>query len=595
MSAEEAGGVAVVDQSAALSRLLPLDRDLRRVARGDRVPLLAAALTAAAGAVNVISALTPELPGRVDALSTAAPRELVLGAHALALPAGLALLAAAGFLFARRQRALQLAVGLLVALGLLNLLKGLDVEEASLSWGLAAVLIWGRGAFRVRHDDDLPHVLRVTVGLIGGSLVIAVAAVAALGHWASPGPTPGTTLREAVGLLVLVDGPLTLGGPARLLPSLLGGLGVGVASTCAWLLLRPLHAAVVPGLRREAAGALVRAHGADTLSFFKLREDLPRRFSADGRAFVAYRIESGVLLLSGDPVGPPDAVAELLRDVCAYADDHGLRPAGIGVSEAFANLGATVGLRRIYLGDEALVDTARFTLEGRAIRKVRQSVTRLGKAGYTVRAHRVGELDASGLAELETVSGAWRRGGPEIGFSMGMDSLANPALADTLVVLARDAAGVARGFVHFVPAADGRVLSLSLMRRDRDTPNGLSELLVVRAIEHARTLGVQELSLNFAVGGKYMRAPQTRFERALGHVGRWLDRFFQTDSLYRFNAKFSPRWQPRYVLFDGYRNFPRTALAGVWVEGQLARPRFLERGGALMERSRPGSVRALPD
>ena len=41
-----------------------------------------------------------------------------------------------------------------------------------------------------------------------------------------------------------------------------------------------------------------------------------------------------------------------------------------------------LGLRSLYLGDEAIVDTAAFSLEGRAIRKVRQSVTRLEKQGY---------------------------------------------------------------------------------------------------------------------------------------------------------------------------------------------------------------------
>ena len=60
-----------------------------------------------------------------------------------------------------------------------------------------------------------------------------------------------------------------------------------------------------PGPRRGAAAAeLVRAHGSDTLAFFKLRADEHYFFSEDRRAFVGYRIENGVLLLSGDPVGP---------------------------------------------------------------------------------------------------------------------------------------------------------------------------------------------------------------------------------------------------------------------------------------------------
>ena len=71
--------------------------------------------------------------------------------------------------------------------------------------------------------------------------------------------------------------------------------------------------ASLPGpAARRAAAELVRAHGTDTLSFFKLRADKQYFFSADRSAFVGYRIENGVLLLSGDPVGPDAALPALL-------------------------------------------------------------------------------------------------------------------------------------------------------------------------------------------------------------------------------------------------------------------------------------------
>ena len=37
------------------------------------------------------------------------------------------------------------------------------------------------------------------------------------------------------------------------------------------------------------------------------------------------------------------------------------------------------------------------------------------------------------------------------------------------------------------------------MRRDRDTPNGLTEFMVVRGSSCSRARGVDEVSLNFAV------------------------------------------------------------------------------------------------
>jgi lysyl-tRNA synthetase class 2 len=110
------------------------------------------------------------------------------------------------------------------------------------------------------------------------------------------------------------------------------------------------------------------------------------------------------------------------------------------------------------------------------------------------------------------------------------------------------------------------------MRRDRETPNGLSEFLIVRSIELLRERGVEELSLNFATFARSLRSPSgvvdRIFARGLGVASRW----FQIESLYRFNAKFFPRWEPRYLLFQGPAGLPRVGVAALIAEGQLPAP-----------------------
>ena len=99
--------------------------------------------------------------------------------------------------------------------------------------------------------------------------------------------------------------------------------------------------------------------------------------SEDARAFLSYRVESGVLLVSGDPVGPADALPALVRELCAFAAARGLRVGVVGASESFSALARAAGLRPLYLGDEAIVATAGFSLEGKRIKKIRQAVNRL--------------------------------------------------------------------------------------------------------------------------------------------------------------------------------------------------------------------------
>jgi lysylphosphatidylglycerol synthetase-like protein (DUF2156 family) len=112
------------------------------------------------------------------------------------------------------------------------------------------------------------------------------------------------------------------------------------------------------------------------------------------------------------------------------------------------------------------------------------------------------------------------------------------------------------------------------MRRDPDTPNGLTEFMVASAAELLRERGVRELSLNFATFARWMHSPEHRAERLLGKLVAVGNPYFQIESLYRFNAKFFPRWEPRYLVYEGALGLPRTGLAAMWAEGQLPKPRM---------------------
>ena len=548
-----------------------------------RLPAVAAFAAAFAGLVNIASALTPNIRWRGHLLLQFEPVEAMRLFHALALPTGAALLLVAPYLLKRRRRAWRAAVMLMLALGVFDLLKGLDVEETLVTWVAAAILLGGRDAFRVRHD---PVTLRSAIwrvpllGLLGLSLA-AVAIAASPRH-----PSPGGTLRETGDLLRWQPGPVHFARHAALhahfawIPLAVHLIELGTLIAIAYVIFRPLAAprALPDPAARGLAARLVRAHGSDTLSFFKLRGDKQYFFSADGAAFVGYRIENGVLLLSGDPVGPSAAIGPLLAELRAFADARGLKLGAVGASEQLRQRYEQLGLRTLYLGDEAIIELERFSLEGRPIRKVRQSVTRLGKAGYTTELREVRELDTATIAEIEGVIERGRQGAPERGFSMTMDSVAGRHADETLVALARDAGGAIRGVLHFVPCYGRAAVSLSFMRRDPDTPNGLTEFLVARGAELLRDRGLRELSLNFATFAKWMHSPARRHERVLGRLVALGNPFFQIESLYRFNAKFFPRWEPRYLVYEGAMGLPRASLAAAWAEGQLPKPRLRFRG-----------------
>lgn len=209
------------------------------------------------------------------------------------------------------------------------------------------------------------------------------------------------------------------------------------------------------------------------------------------------------------------------------------------------------------------------------MRTVRQAVQRVRRAGYTVRVHRVGDVAPSTMEELAGYAERWRDGRTERGFSMALGRFAHPDDLEYVVVEARDAQDRPVAVLGFVPWGAGG-LSLDLMRRDPDGPNGLIEFMIVELLAMSTTMGVQRLSLNFAM----FRSVFARGERlGAGPLLRWwygllkvLSRWWQLESLYRANQKYQPTWQPRFICYPRGRSFPKVAVAAAVAEGFVTAP-----------------------
>jgi lysyl-tRNA synthetase class 2 len=85
------------------------------------------------------------------------------------------------------------------------------------------------------------------------------------------------------------------------------------------------------------------------------------------------------------------------------------------------------------------------------------------------------------------------------------------------------------------------------------------------------------VSLNFAAFARLVREPDGLLERAAGKAIALGDTWFQIERLYRFNAKFFPRWEPRYFMYERRFGLPRAGIAALWIEGQLPKPALLGR------------------
>jgi lysyl-tRNA synthetase class 2 len=319
-----------------------------------------------------------------------------------------------------------------------------------------------------------------------------------------------------------------------------------------------------------AARAIVARHGHDSISPFILRPDKTFQFGAG--AVLAYRMIGQTAVVSGDPVGPDAAVPRLLAGFTEFAHACGWRVVLWAASARHLPSYQRLGLRAVRVGEEAVVDPAAFTLVGRPVRKLRQSVHRVERRGWKIEACDGRELDARQWWEMDEVETAWRsQRSRMLGFAMGMGEFGWSAEDDDLYMLARSPEGELGAVMHFISHC-GK-LSLDTMRRVGETPNGLNEALVCRALEVARERRIPEVSLNYAGLAHLVRQPPSGgpAKRLATRLAlRLLSRRFQMQRLVTFNDKFSPEWRPRYLVFESRCRLPGAVLRVLQAEGYLS-------------------------
>lgn len=567
----------------------PIGEALARIRpASSHIPRLVGIVVYAVGILHVASGLTHGFRGRAHWLGMLLPWGIGNLAAAAMVVFGVLLLLLGHALKRRKRRAWRAAVPLTVA--------AIVVDAAHLRLGIAlvsAVLLY----LLVRHRDEFYaagdpttrwRALWTAIALFAGSTLIGLGMLAwyqreVVGGW--PGLWPAA---QQVWLgMVGVSGDLVFRHSrfADFASDVL--LGFGVLTVFVPIVLALRSPQPLPHLSDEDDAALrvLLPTAPDSLGYFNLRRDKSVLWSDSRKAAVSYRVVGGVMLASGDPIGDPEAWPGAMTNFLLEADRHAWVPAALGCSErAGRSWQRLTDFAAVELGDEAVVDVESFSLSGRAMRNVRQMVSRVRRAGYQTRIVRVRDMAAGERAELLRDAAAWRGSETERGFSMALGRVADQRDPDAVIVLATHE-GVVRGFLQFVPWGDDGI-SLDLMRRDREAEPGVNELLIVAVLEAAHDLGVRRVSLNFAAfRSVFERAehlgagPITRLMRRLLGLG---SRWFQLESLYRFNSKFQPRWIARFLIYPA-GTLPRVALAALRAEAFVTRPalpRLAARKGA---------------
>jgi lysylphosphatidylglycerol synthetase-like protein (DUF2156 family) len=616
------------------------------VRRDRRVRRTAAAMLVVVGFGSLVSAMSDPIYDRLNILRRLFPLAVPQTAAAVTAFFGVALIVLARSVRRGQRRAWVVCELLLLAVAVLHLVKGVDVEETVVALAAAGGLWLYRASFQARTDVMAMRrglstvagaaVLVVAAGTLGAKLSTAVdrtrhhttvrvswprAFEAALDRMVGMNgvtlphrinsflaPTMATA---AAGLLLALLAVLFRPVVARRWPRHRGLASIGRTQPSPARATRTTPAtaatngsrakALEPGHGSVASGpeGLVRAravfdrHGSGTLDYFALRPD--KDFFFWGDTVVAHAVYGGVCLVSPDPIGPVAERDEVWRAFRRYVDEQGWALGGLGAGEEWLPIYRASGMHDLYVGDEAVVRVGRFSLEGGRFKGLRQAVNRVAKYGYRISFHDPSSLQPGLAEQLKELMTKSRKGDVERGFSMTLGRVFDPADAGLLLAVVHGpppepspdgTLGAPVAFCQYVPAPGIGGYSLDLMRRDDgEHPNGLIDFAVVETIRELQRRGDAGLGLNFAT----MRAVLAgeAGEGLTPRVQAWLLRrmgdSMQIESLWRFNAKFDPDWQPRYAIYDAPENTLAVAIAVARAESFWELPvigRFLVPSGA---------------
>ncbi|MBU9765403.1 bifunctional lysylphosphatidylglycerol synthetase/lysine--tRNA ligase LysX [Mycobacterium sp. TNTM28] len=369
------------------------------------------------------------------------------------------------------------------------------------------------------------------------------------------------------------------------LNDIFGLFGALALIAAAIVLFQSQHAAnALTGEDESAIRGLLEVYGKnDSLGYFATRRDKSVVFAPNGRAAIAYRVEVGVCLAGGDPVGDPNSWPQAIAAWLQLCQTYGWAPGVMGASSTAAEAFRAAGLNALQLGDEAILYPDTFRLSGPDMRAVRQAVTRARRAGTSVRIRRHRSVEPAEMAQVIRRADAWRDTETERGFSMALGRLGDAADGDCLLVEAvrhtgddpQNSEPEVVALLSLVPWGTNGV-SLDVMRRSRQSPNGTIELMVSELCMQSEAFGISRISLNFAMfrsafeqGEQLGAGPVARLWRALlVFFSRW----WQLETLYRSNMKYQPEWVPRFACYEDARLIPRVGVASVIAEGFLVLP-----------------------
>ncbi len=515
-------------------------------------PRLAGMSALAGGFVLMLSANTPMLAQRREAVEEFIPLPFVEASHFLSSIAGTVMIIVASGLLRRVHAAWWIAVVMATGGIVFSLLKGFDWEEAVVLLIFLAALLPFRAKFH-RHAGIWTR----RFSLQWWGLLLSIAGLAVwFGFYSSRQVPYGNDLWWQYSF----DND-----PSRFLRGMAGSalIIVFVALLQYFRPAPPRAREPLPCFERILEMVNTTPRCASALALVGDKEFL---FNHEQSAFLMYGDQGRTRVAMADPVGDEEKFEGLYWRFMEQANDEGMRVAFYQVGAAMIPVCVEMGMRIYKLGEEAMIPLDSFDLATSELKKFRKVMNRMEREGWLFAIWQPAEVTAR-LEELRAVSDAWlsHHNAKEKGFSLGRFDDAYLCRLPCAVILIE---GRVNAFGNVWPGNGKDELSTDLMRHTPDAPNGVMDCLFVSLMLWGREQGYRWFDLGMApLSGLAANQFAPLWSRIGGLIYDKGEAFYNFNGLRAWKSKFQPVWQPRYLAISKAWDLPAaiidiTALIG---------------------------------
>lgn len=516
------------------------------------------------GIVNVLSVVTPPLADRLHFLKKHFPRELIFQSKLLVLFVGVGLIATTAYLIKGYKNAFYTAVVFCVLSLAGNIIKGWDYEEATISLVVMVLLIIGRNEYRIRANMRW-----IRLGILTSLTLFSIVSLFGVlsfyfiskKHFDIDFSWQQSILHTFKNFFFLYDD--TIIPQTRFAKDFIGvcrasGLLCWVFLVFTTLKSRSIQTNKVDNAYQKAIDIL-KNYGVSANDYFKVYYDKELFFSAINEGFVSYKIASGFAVCLEEPVCDPEDKIEILQEFESYCAKQGLKTIYYRVDENSLRWFYAIGKQKIFIGQEAILDTSTFTTSGRSKQSLRNGLNSLKKKGYHTTIVKAPHNDDF-LGTLKTISDEWLDDfeREEYVFSQGMFIIEELRQQDMIITM--DENEQIKAFLNIIPNYAKDECSYDLIRKTADAPGGCMDALIITLTEYAKEKDVQFINLGL-VPLTGIDNPQSPAEQVIRLASDRLKRFKNYHSLRSFKEKYASVWANKYVVYN--KDFDLLQLPGI--------------------------------